>query len=115
MNSIVFNFRALDEERLEAEALAGFGTFGLGGRDAVLPLADFLVGVGQLKFRGTSVLFRLGRALKEILAEECGSLGRESLGKVCHSGVFLLIGFGKVYEGDEGAIHWSFLLRGLRK
>ena len=32
--------------------------FGTGAKEA-LPLADFLTAVGHLKFRGTSVLFRL--------------------------------------------------------
>ena len=32
--------------------------FGTGTKEA-LPLADFLTAVGHLKFRGTSVLFRL--------------------------------------------------------
>ena len=31
-------------------------------------LSDFLVGVGQLKFRGTSVLFRLTKSVADILA-----------------------------------------------
>ena len=35
-----------------------FRVFGTGAKEA-LPLADFLTAVGHLKFRGTSVLFRL--------------------------------------------------------
>lgn len=33
-----------------------------------LSLSDFLIGVGQLKFRGTSLLFRLSRSINDLLA-----------------------------------------------
>lgn len=32
-----------------------------------LTLSDFLIGVGQLKFRGTSVLFRFNKSIVDIL------------------------------------------------
>ena len=34
----------------------------------LLMLSDFLIGVGQLKFRGTSVLFRLNKSVSDLLA-----------------------------------------------
>ena len=41
------------------------------GKDLVdkLPLKEFLDGVGHLKFRGTSLLFRLPKPLSEIVAK----------------------------------------------
>lgn len=33
----------------------------------LLNLSDFLIGVGQLKFRGTSLLFRLNRSINDLL------------------------------------------------
>ena len=54
--------------QLEADALVGYRSFGLKSTADSLSLSDFLVGVGQLKFRGTSVLFRLGKSLSDILA-----------------------------------------------
>ena len=57
-----------EEQTLENESLNGFKVFGLASKSDVLTLADFLIGVGQLKFRGTSVLFRLTKSFKEMLA-----------------------------------------------
>lgn len=41
--------------------------FGLTSKNELLSLSDFLIGVGQLKFRGTSLLFRLNRSLNDLL------------------------------------------------
>ncbi|XP_060578202.1 uncharacterized protein LOC132735281 [Ruditapes philippinarum] len=47
-----------DDEAVEEDAINSAKLFGTETKDK-LPLADFLSAVGQLKFRGTSVLFRL--------------------------------------------------------
>jgi len=52
---------------LENETLNGYKVFGLKNKSDSLSLSEFLVGVGQLKFRGTSVLFRLNKTLSDIL------------------------------------------------
>ena len=44
-----------------------FRLFGLNNKDENLLLSEFLVGVGQLKFRGTSVLFRLNKSIVDLL------------------------------------------------
>ena len=41
--------------------------FGLHDRKENLTLTDFLVGVGQLRFRGTSVLFRLTKSIVDFV------------------------------------------------
>ncbi|UJR35455.1 hypothetical protein I4U23_028211 [Adineta vaga] len=52
-------------DRLNDEALQMFRSFGLRSSDQTLTLMDFLSGVGQLRFRGTSVLFRLNISLND--------------------------------------------------
>ncbi|CAF1660615.1 unnamed protein product, partial [Adineta ricciae] len=52
-------------EALNEEALQMFRSFGLRSSEQTLSLMDFLSGVGQLRFRGTSVLFRLNTSLTE--------------------------------------------------
>lgn len=52
---------------LENESLNGYKVFGLKSKSDLLSLSEFLIGVGQLKFRGTSVLFRLNKSLSDIL------------------------------------------------
>jgi hypothetical protein len=47
--------------------LGYFRIFGLNSKNDVLTLSDFLIGVGQLKFRGTSVLFRLNKAISDLI------------------------------------------------
>jgi hypothetical protein len=42
--------------------------FGLKSKQDKLSLADFLIGVGQLKFRGTSILFRLHKPIADLLS-----------------------------------------------
>jgi hypothetical protein len=42
--------------------------FGLKSKQDKLTLADFLIGVGQLKFRGTSILFRLHKPIADLLS-----------------------------------------------
>jgi hypothetical protein len=42
--------------------------FGITNTSDRLSLSDFLVGVGQLKFRGTSVLFRLKKTISDLLS-----------------------------------------------
>lgn len=64
----------LDEDQLEMDALSGYKVFGLANKADLLMLPEFLVGVGQLKFRGTSVLFRLSKSLRELLAENADQL-----------------------------------------
>jgi hypothetical protein len=49
------------------EALQMFRSFGLRSIDQTLSLMDFLSGVGQLRFRGTSVLFRLNMPINDFL------------------------------------------------
>jgi hypothetical protein len=61
--------KPLREEELEAETVNGFKQFGLLSHKETLALSDFLIGVGQLKFRGTSVLFRLNKSLKELVQD----------------------------------------------
>ncbi len=56
-----------DDLTLENESINNFKIFGLKSRTETLMLSDFLIGVGQLKFRGTSVLFRLNKTFKELL------------------------------------------------
>ncbi|CAH1800796.1 unnamed protein product, partial [Owenia fusiformis] len=48
----------IDEESVDKDAVASAKVFAVEAKDN-LPLADFLAAVGQLKFRGTSLLFRL--------------------------------------------------------
>ena len=54
-------------EALNDEALQMFRSFGLRSIDQTLSLMDFLSGVGQLRFRGTSVLFRLTMSMADFL------------------------------------------------
>lgn len=68
----------LDEDQLEMDALSGYKVFGLATKADLLMLPEFLVGVGQLKFRGTSVLFRLSKSLRELLAENADQLSLAS-------------------------------------
>jgi hypothetical protein len=65
---------ALDADQLEVDALSGYKVFGLSNKADLLMLPDFLMGVGQLKFRGTSVLFRLSKSLSEVLASDTDQL-----------------------------------------
>ena len=55
----------LTGEALNDEALQMFHSFGLRSTDQTLSLIDFLSGVGQLRFRGTSVLFRLNMSIND--------------------------------------------------
>lgn len=57
----------LTGDALNDEALQTFRSFGLRSSDQTLSLMDFLSGVGQLRFRGTSVLFRLTLPMTELL------------------------------------------------
>ena len=57
----------LSDDLLNNEALQMFRLFGLHSSDQTLSLMDFLSGVGQLRFRGTSVLFRLNTSINERL------------------------------------------------
>ena len=59
-----------DEKNLEQEASNALKLFGLNNVHDGLTLSDFLVGVGQLKFRGTSVLFRLSRPIMDLLSNQ---------------------------------------------
>ncbi|CAF3627087.1 unnamed protein product [Adineta steineri] len=52
-------------DALNDEALQMFRSFGLRSSDQTLNLMDFLSGVGQLRFRGTSVLFRLTMSISD--------------------------------------------------
>lgn len=54
-------------DALNEEALQMFRLFGLKSADQTLSLMDFLSGVGQLRFRGTSVLFRLAMPAHDFL------------------------------------------------
>jgi hypothetical protein len=54
-------------DTLNDEALQMFRSFGLKSSDQTLSLMDFLSGVGQLRFRGTSVLFRLNMSINDFL------------------------------------------------
>ena len=58
---------SLDEASLEIETINGFKQFGINRSTDSLSLSDFLVGVGQLKFRGTSVLFRLNKSIVDLI------------------------------------------------
>ncbi len=60
---------SMSEHELELETINGFKQFGLMSNRETLVLSDFLIGVGQLKFRGTSVLFRLNKSLKELIQD----------------------------------------------
>ena len=53
-----------------------FRSFGTETKDK-LPLGDFLCAVGQLKFRGTSVLFRLPHSCTQSLKRYVGIVGIE--------------------------------------
>ncbi|XP_052800805.1 uncharacterized protein LOC128231722 isoform X1 [Mya arenaria] len=57
---------AVDEDALNSASVCIEGLFGSETKDR-LPLADFLSAVGQLKFRGTSVLFRLPHSCTQSL------------------------------------------------
>jgi diadenosine tetraphosphatase ApaH/serine/threonine PP2A family protein phosphatase len=57
-----------EDKSFEIEAINAFKVFGLNSRDDLLSLENFLNCVGQLKFRGTSILFRLRRPIDEILS-----------------------------------------------
>lgn len=63
---------SIDDVAVEEDAINSAKLFGTETKDK-LPLADFLSAVGQLKFRGTSVLFRLPHSctlsLKSLEAE----------------------------------------------
>lgn len=54
-------------DALNNETLQMFRLFGLKSSDQTLSLMDFLSGVGQLRFRGTSVLFRLNMPIHDFL------------------------------------------------
>lgn len=60
------NNSPLDDDILNNEVINGFKIFGLNSKSETLLLSEFLIGIGQLKFRGTSVLFRLSKSLKEL-------------------------------------------------
>jgi hypothetical protein len=57
----------LTGDALNDEASQMFRSFGLRSADQTLSLMDFLSGVGQLRFRGTSVLFRLPMPISDLL------------------------------------------------
>ena len=56
-----------NETNFEEEAKKSAKIFGSNQCDA-LSMSDFLSGVGQLKFRGTSMLLRSPRSVLEVLA-----------------------------------------------
>ena len=56
-----------NETNFEEEAKKSAKIFGSNHSDA-LSMSDFLSGVGQLKFRGTSMLLRSPRSVLEVLA-----------------------------------------------
>ena len=62
----------LTGDALNDEALQMFRSFGLRSSDQTLSLMDFLSGVGQLRFRGTSVLFRLSIPISDLLKRSSG-------------------------------------------
>ena len=74
----------LDDASLDLEAMNGFRQFGLAKTSDLLTLSDFLVGVGQLKFRGTSVLFRLNKSIVDLIELSDDSLifHDNNLGKI---------------------------------
>jgi len=57
----------LTGDALNDEASQMFRSFGLRSSDQTLSLMEFLSGVGQLRFRGTSVLFRLTMPISDLL------------------------------------------------
>ena len=57
----------ITEPWLESESLNGYKLFGLKSKNDLLSLSEFLIGVGQLKFRGTSVLFRFNKSTSDLL------------------------------------------------
>ena len=59
----------LTGDALTEEALQMFRSFGLRSADQTLSLMDFLSGVGQLRFRGTSVLFRSATPIPDLLKQ----------------------------------------------
>jgi len=59
----------LIDDALNNQALQMFRSFGLKSSDQTLSLIDFLSGVGQLRFRGTSVLFRLNMSINDFLKQ----------------------------------------------
>ncbi|XP_052234478.1 uncharacterized protein LOC127847015 [Dreissena polymorpha] len=72
---------SLDDDAVKEDALNSGKLFGGETKDK-LPLADFLSAVGQLKFRGTSVLFRLPQSctqsLKNMEADDSLSDGSDN-------------------------------------
>lgn len=74
---------SVEDEDVREEALNSAKVFGASQTES-LSVADFLSGVGQLKFRGTSTLFRSQKSVLEILAvettdsDELGSNGSSS-------------------------------------
>ncbi|CAF0863250.1 unnamed protein product [Rotaria sordida] len=69
----------LSNNILNDEALQMFRSFGLRSSDQTLSLMDFLSGVGQLRFRGTSVLFRLNMPISEFFQRSSLSLTPNTL------------------------------------
>ncbi|CAF2381309.1 unnamed protein product [Rotaria sp. Silwood2] len=69
----------LSSDALNDEALQMFRSFGLRSSDQTLSLMDFLSGVGQLRFRGTSVLFRLNMPINEFFQRSSSSLTPSTL------------------------------------
>ncbi|CAF1212896.1 unnamed protein product [Rotaria magnacalcarata] len=63
----------LSGDRLSDQALEMFRLFGLRSSDQTLSLMDFLSGVGQLRFRGTSVLFRLNMSIGDFFQRSSSS------------------------------------------
>lgn len=57
----------LTSDNLNEEASRMFRAFGLRSLDQSLNLINFLSAVGQLKFRGTSVLFRLSKSINQLV------------------------------------------------
>jgi hypothetical protein len=60
-------------DALNDETLQMFRSFGLRSADQTLTLMDFLSGVGQLRFRGTSVLFRLNMPISDFFKRSSSS------------------------------------------
>ena len=63
----------LTGDALTEEASQMFRSFGLRSTDQTLSLMDFLSGVGQLRFRGTSVLFRSTAPIADLLKQSTPS------------------------------------------
>ena len=62
---------SIDDKDVQSEAEACAKVFET-NQSEVLSMSDFLTGVGQLKFRGTSMLLRSPNSVKEVLGTNSG-------------------------------------------